>query len=130
MIGLSHFSLGSERFSWQSFRSQVHSWHQRLKPILLHSERRNDFDVKETSRNIVASFSDGDSSLETKTQDNRLVSFESIMERRDKADTARYFFSMLQMVSLLFGTIESTNSVNNHFWFYCLLYRRTIETFN
>ncbi|XP_037027370.1 uncharacterized protein LOC119068072 isoform X2 [Bradysia coprophila] len=78
---------------------KVHSWHQRLKPILLHSERRNDFDVKETSRNIVACFKNGDSSLETKAQSDRLISFESIMERRDKADTARYFFSMLQMAN-------------------------------
>lgn len=76
------------------YRLQVHSWHQRLKPILLHSEKRNDFDVEETSRNIVGRFSNGDASIEPEGRSDRLVSFEN----RDKADTARYFFSMLQMV--------------------------------
>lgn len=95
--------------SLMRIRLQVHSWHQRLKPILLHSERRNDFDVRETSRNIVACFSNCDSSLQTKTQTDRLVSFENIMERRDKADTARYFFSMLQMVSWKFFLVLWTS---------------------
>ena len=71
------------------------NFEKRLLGKALHSEKRNDFDVKETSRNIVDRFS-SDSSI----QSERVVSFENVMENRDKADTARYFFSMLQMVSV------------------------------
>ena len=53
----------------------------------MYSEKRNDFDVKETSRNIVKDFKNED------------ITFRDVMRHQDKADTARYFFSMLQMVS-------------------------------
>ncbi|KAJ6638770.1 hypothetical protein Bhyg_11508 [Pseudolycoriella hygida] len=77
---------------------KVHSWHQRLKPILLHSEKRNDFDVRETSRNIVSSFSNCDNACDT-LRGERIITFEKAMENQDKADTARFFFSMLQMAN-------------------------------
>lgn len=70
---------------------RVSKWHEQLRPILQHSEKRNNFDIHALGTDIIDLFPANNKSHE--------ISFANIMENRDPSYTARYFLSLLLLTN-------------------------------
>ena len=72
---------------------KVQNWHKQLKPILMESEMRCDFDIHEIGSHIIDAFSN-----ETYVE-CPIITFENIMVSKRMDYTSRYFLSMLQLAN-------------------------------
>lgn len=70
---------------------RVSKWHEQLRPILQHSESRNNFDIHALGTDIIGLFPENNVQHE--------ISFANIMENRDPTYTARYFLSLLLLTN-------------------------------
>ncbi|XP_058457253.1 uncharacterized protein LOC131434513 [Malaya genurostris] len=73
---------------------KVNSWHRKLKPILIQSEKRNHFDIHAYGTEIIESFGPVDPVNPTPT-----ISFAKVMQNKQEDFTARYFLSMLMLAN-------------------------------
>lgn len=70
---------------------RVSKWHENLRPVLQHSEARNNFNIHALGTDIINLFP------EEKTDHE--ISFTNVMENRDQTYTARYFLSLLLLTN-------------------------------
>ncbi|XP_062534203.1 uncharacterized protein LOC134203345 [Armigeres subalbatus] len=73
---------------------KVNSWHRKLKPILVQSEKRNHFDIHAYGTEIIDSFG-----CEQSVEDVPVINFAQVMENKPEDFTARYFLSMLMLAN-------------------------------
>lgn len=71
---------------------RVSKWHENLKPVLQHSEARNNFNIHALGTDIINLFP------EDGKPDNE-ISFRNVIENRDQTYTARYFLSLLLLAN-------------------------------
>lgn len=70
---------------------RVSKWHENLRPVLQHSEARNNFNIHALGTDIINLFPED-------TPDHE-ISFTNVMENRDQTYTARYFLSLLLLTN-------------------------------
>lgn len=70
---------------------RVSKWHENLRPILQHSEARNNFNIHALGTDIINLFPEENPQHE--------ISFAKVMEDRDPSYTARYFLSLLLLTN-------------------------------
>lgn len=70
---------------------RVSKWHEHLRPILRHSEARNNFNIHAVGSDIIDLFPEDKPDQE--------ISFTNVMENRDQTYTARYFLSLLLLTN-------------------------------
>lgn len=70
---------------------RVSKWHENLRPVLQHSEARNNFNIHALGTDIINLFPD--------EKPDHEISFTNVMENRDQTYTARYFLSLLLLTN-------------------------------
>lgn len=70
---------------------RVSKWHENLRPVLQHSEARNNFNIHALGTDIINLFPEEKPEHE--------ISFTNVMENRDQTYTARYFLSLLLLAN-------------------------------
>ncbi|XP_019528537.3 uncharacterized protein LOC109400479 [Aedes albopictus] len=73
---------------------KVNSWHRKLKPILIQSEKRNHFDIHAYGSEIIESFGS-----EEVVEEVPVIDFGQVMKNKAEDFTARYFLSMLMLAN-------------------------------
>lgn len=70
---------------------RVSKWHENLRPVLQHSEARNNFNIHALGTDIINLFPE--------EKPDHEISFTNVMENRDATYTARYFLSLLLLTN-------------------------------
>lgn len=82
------------------FVERISKWHQMLRPVLVTSEKRSNFDIHALGTDIMNKF-DANTAEEPTTTEMKIseITFSDVMDGRDETCTARYFLSLLLLAN-------------------------------